>query len=118
MVLYYFQSNYFQFLFNILVATAFLAGFTLLTLFFNILLLCFRLQHCVPSPFVIYIYIYIYDDDDDDDDAEIVSKRVLPNGLIQAHPSSCKVDNKIEESSQDSHRCGASNEISDDKINE
>ena len=65
----------------------------------------------------IYIYIYIYDDDDDDD-AEIVSKRVLPNGLIQAHPSSCKVDNKIEESSQDSHRCGASHEISDDKINE
>ena len=70
-----------------------------------------------------YIYIYIYDDDDDnddddDDDAEIVSKWVLPDGLIQAHPSSCKVDNKIEESSQDSHRCGASNEISDDKINE
>ena len=65
-----------------------------------------------PFPFC---YIYIYDDDDD---AEIVSKWVLPDGLIQAHPSSCKVDNKIEESSQDSHRCGASHEISDDKINE
>ena len=110
MVLYYFQSNYFQFLFNILVATAFLAGFILLTLFFNILLLCFLLQHCVPSPFVIYIY--------DDDDDEIVSKWVLPYGWIQAHPSSYKVDNKIEESSQDSHRCGASHEISDDKIND
>ena len=63
-----------------------------------------------PFPFC---YIYIYDDD-----AEIVSKWVLPDGLIQAHLSSCKVDNKIEESSQDSHRCGASHEISDDKINE
>ena len=66
-----------------------------------------------PFP-LCYIYIYIYDDDDD----EIVSKWVLPYGLIQAHPSSYKVDNKIEESSQDSHRCGASHEISDDKINE